>query len=574
MKQLVYNKLLGMARKHPDMFQVLPLKTSPDPNNRFPQEKDDTIIMARENYKRVPILADKLVKQVIDDNYQYHNAHILEQIGVTMSQMFRLGTTGVFLQFFATNVFLDQFTGFVNSRNGFIPLLSPIRHLGPVALKYLTRGLLFANSKEAAYLKMYLFRAGTSQTFLSAQGVDVEKMSRMINDKVGKKEKFIDRWKALINFLSIPGNLSEVMTRGTEFVMAMKAGKHQLVAEEEAGRVSGSFHHLGAAGGPVGQSYVRSVPYFNAPVQILRNTMQTIQTPGGKKRAAFAALSLMAVAASSVAYLLDLDDDDEQKELLKTLTPEQLSKYLYLPNPFSKRSLIQIRIPEQFGFLSATLTMLMLDSAGQTKYKWTDWGDAGTAFLPTQLNMFKPMQALMSALPPLPKATLEVIMNRKTWPNVRDIDTDRDMANLPEYRYNEYTSPAAKWLGKQLQWSPKRIDHFLEQTFGRAIKYATGKPGAYDFAYNFHKELYMQSSRQVQYFYEVKLKNDQKVKAYMDDRKEFTEEEIARIFAIEDLTLDIQADLRDYSEMDTETEQARLLRNAIFDKIRKLETLD
>ncbi|HEY0770105.1 MAG TPA: hypothetical protein VGD31_07195, partial [Sphingobacteriaceae bacterium] len=69
LRQLVYNKFLQVAEKHPDMFQVLELVTNADSSNRYPQEKDPNILMARKNFKRVPILVDADIKAVIDENY-------------------------------------------------------------------------------------------------------------------------------------------------------------------------------------------------------------------------------------------------------------------------------------------------------------------------------------------------------------------------------------------------------------------------------------------------------------------------------------------------------------------------
>src|SRR5690606_10241372 len=124
---------------------------------------------------------------------------------------------------------------FVNTRNGLIPFISSIFQVGPA--------LLMKNSKEAAYLKEYLFLAGTSQTFLSA---DIESVKQIEDIIKGEDKKFIKRannlFENIAKILSTPGNATEIMTRGTEYIMARKAGKPQQVALEEAGRVSAPFH--------------------------------------------------------------------------------------------------------------------------------------------------------------------------------------------------------------------------------------------------------------------------------------------------------------------------------------------
>jgi hypothetical protein len=328
---------------------------------------------------------------------------------------------------------------------------------------------------EAAYLKEYMYLAGTSQTFLSADIASRQRLEDMIigNDKTVKArtERFFNN---VLKILSLPGNATEIMTRGTEYILARKAGKDQVQALEEAGRVSGPFHHMGRLGGSVGRSYVRSVPYFNSSLQVFKQTKDTImseksanETFSGKQRYAFAAMAMVATAVSSCLYLLDQDDDDEQKQLLKSLQPDVLTKYIFLPNPYSSKKLLQIRVPEQLGWLAGLFNMMLIEGADQTDYKWSEYGEASMSWAPQQFNPFNPVQALFSYIPPTPKALTETAIGVKTFPEVRDIESQRDQSVPPEFRYNEFTSPAAKKLGEIAGLSPKKVDHLLEGIFGK-----------------------------------------------------------------------------------------------------------
>ncbi|MEJ7644270.1 MAG: DEAD/DEAH box helicase family protein [Chryseolinea sp.] len=580
LKQMVYNKFLGMVEANPDLFQVQALQVNQEATNRYPQEKDKNIIMARKDYKRVPILSDSEIKQVLDENYDYHNAHLLERVGVNMSQLFRTGTTGIFWQFFINNVFMDQVTAGVNTRNGMIPFISSVRQMGPIAMRAITRGSLFANSQEAAYLKEYLFLAGSSQTFLSADIEGVKQVRKIIKGEDKNWKHKVSRYlEHILKILGTPGNATEIMTRGTEYILARKAGKSQQVAQEEAGRVSAPFHHMGRFGGGVGRSYVRSVPYFNASLQVLKQTKVTLNTREGKVRYAFAALSMAAMAAGSTLYMMSGDDeDDERVQLLKSLPPDNLTKYLYFPNPFSKKKLMQIRVPENLSWLAGMVNMMVLEGAGATKYDWTEYGEASFSFLPTQVNPFNPTQMLFSYLPQGIKPTVEQLTGVKIYPSVRPIETQGDLSNIPELRYNKYNSPGAIALGELAGWSPKRIDSFLEGTFGRSIKYLTGKPGAYGVSTIFERDLYLEASRQIQNYFEVKKRVAQQMKAHTEERKVYSPEELDKMYRQEDLVFEIEGALEAYGEIDpddvTQEGIATSIRNDIFKRAMELEALE
>lgn len=583
MKQIVYNKFLEVADRNPDLFQKLTLKTTEDPTNRYPQEKDSSIIMARKDYKRVPILADAVIKQTLDENYDYNNANLLERVGITMAQLFRTGTTGIFWQFFINNTFLDQAAASINTRNGMVPFYTSFKTMGSALAsrlkeKVLKTATLNPTSVEAAYLKEYMFLSGTSQTLLSAditarQGLDdiIKGLDKSWTKRV---ESFFEN---IVRILSTPGNMTELMTRGTEYILARKAGKSQVVALEEAGRVSAPFHHVGRHQYGTGKSatpYIRSVSYMNSALQVFKQTKDSLHTPEGRKRYAFAALSLMAASVGSTLYILGMDDDDERKQLIKSMPPDNMSKYLFLPNPYSTKRLIQIRVPEQLGFISGTMNMMLIEAAGQTDYKWTEYGEASMSFLPTQVNPFGGYQMIFSYFPQMIKPGMETMFGMKTYPDVRPIETLRDKALPEELRYNQYTSPAAIAIGEHMGWSPKKVDHFISGTFGRASKYVTDPKKAIEVGDVFSRELYMQSSRQVQFYYDTKISNDQNIKAWEEGKKSYDTEAINRMMNIDNAVLEIEGLMDKYDEEESNKDvQAIYTRNLIFSKIRDLEKI-
>lgn len=575
MKQMVYNKILDIAKEHPTLFQEMPY----DPA----QERSQDILMARRDYKKVPLLVNRDIKAVIDENYQFHNMHLLEQVGIAMSQLFRTGTTGIYWQFFVNNTFLDQMAATVNTQNGMMPFWSSAKEAIPAMANLASerifgKAIWFPNSMEAAYLKEYLFLAGSTQTFLNADITNRHNMEKTVmgGSSVTFGKRVADYFSFLVQLLSVPGNVTEIATRFTEYSLARKAGKSQVVALEEAGRVSAPFHHQGRLGGQLGRSYVRTVPYFNSSLQVLRQMGRSLKTEEGRKRYAFVTLSMMAASAGAMLALLHKNDDDEQKQILKTLTPDEMSKYLYFPNPYSDKRLIKVRIPEQMGAIVALQNMMLIRGADQTNYKWSEWGEAGASFLPTQLNPFNPMQMLFSYIPPAPKTAIETVAGFKTYPNVRSIETERDKLLPPSERFNKYSSPVAIFLGHELDWSPKKIDHFLEGTLGRSVKYVTGKPNTYNVQDVFAKEMYFEASRQVQLYYNVKERNAQQVKAFEMGLRDYDKDQENLLYQREDLLIDIETAMQEYKEIneDENKMEATRVRNEIFVMLRQLENLE
>ncbi len=190
------------------------------------------------------------------------------------------------------------------------------------------------------------------------------------------------------------------------------------------------------------------------------------------------------------------------------------------------------------------------------------------------MNPFNGHQMFFSSLPQIIKPGLEVALNTTTYPSVRPID--RDDTILPELQYNRFTSPAAIWLGTELEMSPRKIDHFLEGTFGRTVKYVTGKPGAYSFVSMLEREMYFQSSRQVQFYYETRKENSQKIKAMEAGLKTYSDDETNLLWNRDSLISEIDALLEEYklqAEDPDQEENAMRTRNFIFLRIEELEAL-
>lgn len=604
-RQMVYNRLFDFADKFPELFA--PARYAPG------IEKDKNVIIARQNYKKKVLVPHKYIKEIIDENFSIETVGPVATAFLAMSRVFRAGTTGAFPPFVVANTTLDQISAFVNSRTGFIPFLSPAINALPGALgaakARITKrinntfhtAITVPQSLEAKLFKEYTVLAGYSHTYIRSH-------ERTFKSDMEKK---VDKWKGyslLKNVYSIaelPGLTSEIMTRATEYIRARKAGHPQFVSLEMAGRVSTPFHHIGrlkAGFASSAKPALRSIPYFGASIQVLHQMMRTArESKEGRIRLLFAITSLAAMALASTLKMLRDDDLREQLEALKAEDPETLSKYWFLPNVWGKKgNLIKIRVPENYNFLGAISNMLLMEMYGETKYSPWEYLDASTSWVPTQLNVFEGEQALWSWLPPVVKTPIEISTETKTYPSIRPMLTEAEKYGEPYQQYNEWTSPVAIAIGKQFNWSPKKIDHFVTGIFGRASKYLLMKPGVWDMESYFFREMYVNGSRQVVGYYDMKDKIDRRWNDIKKEKGKYSAEEEANVKSMLDLVygktlsttiirtgkyagqprISRAADgvddlLRKYDSISLETERALAIktRQMIFDKINALERL-
>jgi hypothetical protein len=217
---------------------------------------------------------------------------------------------------------------------------------------------------------------------------------------------------------------------------------------------------------------------------------------------------------------------------------------------------------------------MLLEGNGNTSYQWSEYGEAAMSFAPTQLNPFNPTQMMFSYIPQALKPSIETATGMKTYPSVRPIETSRDESLPPELRYNKYTSPGSIMIGEATGWSPKKIDNFINGTFGRASKYILDPKKVLNIDNLFERELYLQASRQVQFYFDTKQKVLQQIKAYEDGRKQYSQEEIAKMWQQDALVFEIEGLLQQYDEVSENPSMepiAIYTRNQIFQKIKELE---
>jgi len=570
LQQIVRNKAIDYAELAPDVIEIVPLKAYKDENTGlivFPQESKKEIIMARKDYKRVPLLVDSTIKQIFDNVLTHESVDDFGKFMMSSSRLFSKGTTGLYTQFIVPNLMLDQISAAAQSSNNYIPFYT--------ATKTLYKTLSDKNSPESELALEYLRLGGERQTAAGWLNQSPEELSRTIrkeNKGIERIVKFIDRTGDVVG---VPATYSEMGSRMVEYIMSRKKGEPQVVALERAGRVTAPFHHVGSWTGSFGQTFIKSIPFFNPAIQVVAQAAETLNSPKGRQK------YLMVVAAVSAAQIGSLGlilagGSDEQKRKYAGIHPDMLANYLYLPNPTNKTDLIKLRIPSQFSVLSVAMNMVIADKFLGADYKFGEYYDGVTAFIPDQLN---PGNLLSTSgwaklvagwLPQLLKIPTQLMFNKRVFPEVMPLEGYSLEKKLPSERYLDSTSKGAKMLGKAFGLSPVKLDFFMEGFFGRYIGYMTIKPSAYNLRKVYIQEEYFNSSRQVKKYFDMKEENDQRYTTYKgnpDKKVEFARAKKKR----EELNK-VADYLKKFKEVDEEKLpiKAEAYRQRIFSLINKL----
>lgn len=571
LKQIVYNKFVKIAKSNiaPDLFQVQQLRAIPDKNTGgfiFPQENDKNIIIGRVDGKRVPVLVDGYIKKTLDEIIDFKSIDIFGKFMQASSRIFTKSTTALYLPFAAVNFTIDQITAVAQTTQQYKPIYDP--------LKEVYKLLSDRGGKEAEYFQEYQVIGGERQTFAHHQDESAKEIAARIASEREGILKVYDILDKGGNILSIPSKYSEIITRGVEYTKARQAGDSQLVALERAGRVTAPFHHVGRLGGStILKGWLRSVPYLNAGLQVLAQTYRAL-TKGGVKarnRVLFVLLALVAANLASLATLLSMGSK-EQKDQYKDLNPTELASAIWLPKT-SGKGLIKIRIPNQMNILGPIVNMAIMDMIGETKYQAGDYIAAGTSFLPQQIDVFNIPEMMFSWIPQMIKPELSVAINKKDYPEIRDIESQSQQAKEPGRRSTPYTTKIAKWFGEKTNISPIKIDFLITGVFGRSTGFVTGKEGVWNPLTSMSRAYYFEGGRRLQDYYDLKQENDLKYNTFLHDPKSLTAEERKNINE-ERSKLKAIGNLMDaYGEVDIEKnpEKATNLREKILINIEELQ---
>jgi len=533
-KQLVINKVANILEEFPQSGLAEPQQLKPFVDKEtgkisYPQERDPNILMARSpDGKRKPYLVNAELKKVIEELLDYRSADILARIMRGTSRIFTASTTGLYPPFALMNVISDQIQAASNSMHKTIPFFSTVKVLRKVLFDH--------ESPEARFAAEYLAMGGDRQTITNALSLPPEEFDQWLMQEKKGLDHLVDWLDTGSEILGFPSKVSELSTRMVEYIRSRMAGKEYVNALEDAGMVTGPFHHQGRLvltkrGRVRGQqtpmtTLVRSIPFFNAGVQSIRVHIESLKGSRGenvRNRAMFVVMASMAAAIAS-SYWIMKKATKEQKNLYTELDPQELASYIWLPAADGKR-LTKIKMYGPQMGLATVFNMGMWEMAGETSYVGGEYADAGTAWLPDQLTIGSPSRLFFSWLPQIIKPWMETLTGVKVWPSVRPLETMGMKNQEPRFRFHERTPEYAKWLGDKLNLSPVKIDHLIEGLMGRGTRPFLGK----EIKNPFMREWYFTAGRTLQDYYEQREESNGLYNSLQKGEREFTLDETVKI---------------------------------------------
>lgn len=518
-KQIIKNAIGEIANNIPEIFSKVPVKTATDQTGKifFPQEKDKNILMAIDkNGKRIAFEVDAGVKASIEECLTIDNIGLVAQIPIFISKIFTKGTTALYPFFALVNVLRDQPTAFVNSTNGYIPFTATTK---------LFKDIIY-NGPAKQYLREYIDLAGTRQTLLGSLNEPIKIEQQINNENKTLTQLLTKSWKSVEDIMSAPANFSEIVTRASEYCLARINGKTIVESLEDAGRITGSFHHIGRWGkGSFGKVWVKSIPYFNATLQVMTRTAEAAtDIAGGRSKKFIFSTILLTAAYFAANEMLWENMNEEEKQDFQNLTAQQLALYLYFSNK-KDNSMSKIPVPEYFSIIGNILTMIINEKQKRVDYTGKDYLQAITTPIPNQFNLFEPEQMILALTPHIGTIGISALTNKKTYPEVMDIVPQYLQNKEKRMQFNEKTSAFAKWVGNKLNISPILIDYQLSSAFGRTVRLGLNIDDIGQFN-PFEQKSYFTSGRIMNRYYTKRegyrgLKNSLQTGA-----RELTEEEI------------------------------------------------
>lgn len=379
------------------------------------------------------------VRQVDPEVAEAVNALDRESFGLVMrilampARMLRLGATQS-PEFIVRNPIRDQFSAFILSENGYVPVYDMLKGLGAIF------------THDAGY-QNWLKSGGANSTLLSVDRKYIEReVMKLSNPTVlGRIGNVV---KSPIDFLRMVSELTENATRVGEFKRAMKKGKSAMEAGFGSREVTLDFARIGAQARGVNAL----IPFFNASIEGTdRETRAFIKKPLATSLKVAAAITL-----PSVLLWFANHDDDRYKEL-----PQWQKDLFWIV--LTKDSVWRIPKPFALGVLFGSVPERTLE-----------------AFYDKHPNAFKNLgKSLKDAfvpnmIPQFMAPSIEQYSNKSLFTDRPIVPKYLENA-LPEYQSTPFTSETAKLIGKAIARmggdqssfaSPQVIDNYIRSWGG------------------------------------------------------------------------------------------------------------
>lgn len=348
--------------------------------------------------------------------------------------------------FFPRNLIRDQFAAFVNSDNGFIPLVSTVQGIAAIL------------GKTSDY-QNWLKSGGANATMVAVDRRYIQNNVIKLNEQTGFRDAVWNVVKSPVDALRVVSELAENATRVGEFIAASnpRMDKNDIQsAGFDSREVTLDFARIGAKTAAVNQL----VPFWNAPVQGIDRMARAFKAdPTG------VGIKIMASVAipSLLLWWANKDDPryrnapDWQKDnfwIVPTDNWRALKEgEAAPPQPYLQRSIngeMQYNMGTTYRIPKTQETGILFGSGVER------FADHLYANDPDSLKKFT-KDALQSYLPGMVPAFAEPIMEQwanKSFFTGNKIVPSATEALLPEVQYQPYTTETTKALGRLIGTVP------------------------------------------------------------------------------------------------------------------------
>jgi len=240
------------------------------------------------------------------------------------------------------------------------------------------------------------------------------------------------------------GNAVRVLQRGGTDAEAMQAYWFR----------TGQFNEH--PGNPDLAALLRVAPFANPALQSTRNLVQVLTHPDPAKRftayARLAQIAGMAAVAALIKYLM-MDRNDRQKERERTI--QDRMGYMDMAG---------MRVPFAYGLQGGVQSLVYNAVMDDLLARETDW-DKGATMLAKRV--FDP-QGMMNIMGPQVSSLFELRRNWSEWRQTNIVAPW--MLGLPASdQYYSTTPEFYRKLGSMMEWSPVKIQYFVQQGIARQI---------------------------------------------------------------------------------------------------------
>lgn len=368
------------------------------------------------------------------------SSDLLVRIFSTPAHLLRIGTT-VTPEFVLRNFVRDQYDAFIQTQVGFRPAIDTVGAVADVI------------GKSDAYYD-WMRSGGAHSTFID--------LSRKNLDRVAKSLQGDESVFRYLNVIHDAQSISQAIEKATRlgvYKASIRAGKTPV----EAGFISreGTVD-FGVRGESKGlKTFSSMTAFFNPAIQgldrFVRAHKENPLSIAGKAVASITIPSLL-------LWFLNKDDKGYQE-----LPTWQKDLFWMIRVGKDTDMLTWARIPKPFlfGQIYGSAVERFMDYVNERDNR------AIGEFAKTLLSAATPIQGDPSGSI-LPTAVKPLIENSTNWSFFKEVpiipESKKDL--MPYLQYNKYTTDTAKIIGKRLNWSPAKIENFIQGVTGTTGRYA------------------------------------------------------------------------------------------------------